>query len=394
MFTFVTQNLVMDYLQLFNKYKEVHVNGRYIALGHIEGLLQTKNRKNALKIIGCSVLSKPIYNLTYGTGNRKILMWSQMHGNESTTTKALFDLFNFLDSDEPFSIEIKRNFTIFFVPMLNPDGAEIYTRENADGIDLNRDAQVLSQPESQILRKLFDDYKPDFCFNLHDQRTIYGVGDSNLPATISLLAPAYNEARDFSKSRNTAISVICKINTELQKHIPGQVGRYDDSFNPNCVGDTFQMFGVPTILVEAGHYHEDYDREVTRKFVFMTYLTSFRAIIENVIVPNVFEDYVRIPLNKTSFLDIIYKNVIFNYDNTYKSINFGVQFVEKLNDKAIEFDAQIADIDIEDRFFGHKVYDCENVNLDSNLDSFLKIGHSATFLLANGTQFVNGLIII
>ena len=384
----------MDYLQMFHKYKEPQISGRYIALQHIELILQSKKRKGLLSIIGQSVLLKPIYRLTYGTGKIKILMWSQMHGNESTTTKALFDLFNFLDSDEPFSSDIKQNFTICFVPMLNPDGAKMYTRENANGIDLNRDAQDLSQPESQILRKLFDDLMPDFCFNLHDQRSIYGVGDTNLPATISFLAPAYNEAREFNDSRNTAISVICKLNNELQKYIPGQVGRYDDSFNPNCVGDTFQLFGVPTILFEAGHHPNDYEREVTRKYIFIAYLTSFQAMLENVIVPNVFAEYTSIPLNKTSFLDILYKNVLINCDNSIKSFNFAVQYLEKLNVDTIDFDAQIEVIDCGNDINAHLVYDCNNVSLDNNSLNSLKIGQNATFSLINGTKFVNGLQIV
>jgi murein tripeptide amidase MpaA len=63
-----------------------------------------------------------------------------MHGNEATTTKALFDFFEclawfrkrakFLDA-----------FTFYCIPMLNPDGAALYTRENANKVDLNRDSQ-------------------------------------------------------------------------------------------------------------------------------------------------------------------------------------------------------------------------------------------------------------
>ena len=83
-------------------------------------------------------------------------MWSQMHGNESTTTKALFDFINFLHSNTKESSVILDHFTFCMLPMLNPDGAKLYTRENANGIDLNRDAQNLSQPESIALRKTFE----------------------------------------------------------------------------------------------------------------------------------------------------------------------------------------------------------------------------------------------
>jgi hypothetical protein len=55
-----------------------------------------------------------------------------------------------------------------------------------------------------------------------------------------------------------AIDLIANINTVLQRYIPGQIGRFDDSFNLNCIGDTFQAMGVPTLLFEAGHFEGDY----------------------------------------------------------------------------------------------------------------------------------------
>ena len=43
------------------------------------------------KSIGFSVQNRPIKMLEIGSGPHKILIWSQMHGNESTTTKALLE---------------------------------------------------------------------------------------------------------------------------------------------------------------------------------------------------------------------------------------------------------------------------------------------------------------
>ena len=219
----------MDYLQLHQQYKEESIFGRYITLEHIEPLIL----KHQVKIIGQSVLGKPIYKLQFGTGKTKILMWSQMHGNEATTTKALFDFINFLHSNTKESNAVLDNFTFCMLPMLNPDGAKLYTRENANEIDLNRDAQNLSQPESVVLRKTFETFQPYYCYNLHDQRTIYGAGDNGDSATVSFLAPAFNENRDINEVRIKAMNVIVAMNTTLQQFIPNQVGRFDDSFNLN-----------------------------------------------------------------------------------------------------------------------------------------------------------------
>src|SRR5690606_33034903 len=156
---------------LFFKHKEKVLFGRYINNKHIEPLLKRLSEKFKVSVIGRSVNTQNIYSITVGQGPVKILMWSQMHGNESTTTKALFDLINLLESDSEESRRLLNHFTLVIIPILNPDGAEVYTRLNANLVDLNRDAQQQSQPESRALRLCFNEFKPDFCFNLHGQRT-------------------------------------------------------------------------------------------------------------------------------------------------------------------------------------------------------------------------------
>jgi hypothetical protein len=49
-----------------------------------------------------------------------------------------------------------------------------------------------------------------------------------------------------------------------RKYIPGQVSRFDDGFNINCIGDKFQSH-VPTILFEAGHFQDDYIEKLLQK---------------------------------------------------------------------------------------------------------------------------------
>ncbi|MET0758974.1 MAG: M14 metallopeptidase family protein, partial [Flavobacterium sp.] len=257
----------MNFELLHSQFKEQSLHGRYITLSDIEPLLHKLDVKGHVKITGQSVLEKPIYQVEIGTGKTRVLLWSQMHGNESTTTKALFDFLNLLNSDSEIGNNLLNNFTFCCLPMLNPDGALLYTRENANKVDLNRDSQTLSQPESKLLRAIFERFKPHYCYNLHDQRTIFGTENTNKPATVSFLAPSYNEERDINEVRMKAIDVIVAMNETLQHYIPNQVGRFDDSFNINCIGDTFQSLNVPTILIEAGHFPKDYDREETRKYV-------------------------------------------------------------------------------------------------------------------------------
>jgi len=378
----------MNYLDLHQQYKVESLFGRYITLEHIEPLLS----KYPTTIVGHSVLGKPIYQLLLGSGKTKIFMWSQMHGNESTTTKALFDFINFLHSNTKESEAILKAFTFCLLPMLNPDGAELYTRENANNIDLNRDAQDLSQPESKVLRQVFEAFKPDYCYNLHDQRTIFGVADSGNPATVSFLSPAYNENRDINEVRTKAMSVIVAMNETLQTLIPNQVGRFDDSFNINCVGDTFQYLNAPTILFEAGHFPKDYEREETRKYIFVALLSGIQYFYENDVVSNKNEDYLKIPQNKVVFYDFVYKNVKINYDGNEKIINFAAQYKEVLNKGKVTFEARIAQIDNLESYFGHKVLDAQGEMYHDNESNFPNIEQKANFYLGKNIKIVNGLI--
>lgn len=381
----------MNLEQLFLDNKEQRLSGRYITNTHIEPILEDLKKTFEVTVAGRSVLDEPVYSIVAGSGKIKIFMWSQMHGNEATTTKAIFDFLNLLKGDTNFATTLKGSFTFLILPILNPDGARLYTRENAVKVDLNRDSLHLTQPESQLLRKTFEDFKPDFCYNMHDQRTIFGVGDIPEPATVSFLAPSYNDERDVNDCRQQAINVIVAMNDTLQEFISGKVGRFDDSFNINCIGDMFQSLNVPTILFEAGHYPNDYEREKTRQFIFFALLSGFNAINENVIVVNKKKEYFNIPQNKIIFYDIIWKNVKINYENKEKIANFASQYKEVLFENSIIFQAIISEIGNLDGFYGHKEFDVLGVGFqDEELNKMPIIGKKADFSFGPDKKFVNG----
>jgi hypothetical protein len=378
---------MIDYIALHQQYKEQSLFGRYITLNDIAPQIV----KLPSEIIGQSVLGKPIYKYVVGTGAVKVFMWSQMHGNESTTTKALFDFFNVIHSETLIGKRLLSEFTFCFLPMVNPDGAELYTRENANKVDLNRDSVNLSQPESQLLRKTFEDFQPNLCYNLHDQRTIFGAGNTGKVATVSFLAPSYNESRDINEVRSKAMNVIVAMNNELQKYIPNQVGRFDDGFNSNCIGDMFTTLNVPTILFEAGHYPNDYNREETRKMIFIALLSGLRHIYENDIVDNKNVEYLSISQNNIVFYDFIYKNVKINYDGKEIITNFAAQYKEELVEGQIQFKAYIVEIGDLKGKYGHFQYDAQNALYSDEETNFPKINQKADFCLEKGIKFVNGL---
>ncbi len=365
--------------------KENALSGRYINLDHLAPVLK-KHKNILITEIGRSVEHRKIHSIELGTGPIKILAWSQMHGNESTTTKALFDLLNFLGSEEEIADSILKKITLLIIPMLNPDGAQRYTRFNANEVDLNRDAQALTQPESNILKNIYTDFKPHFALNLHGQRTIFGVGESPRSATVSLLSPAQDKERQITPARKRGMKVICDINTMLQEFLPDAVGRYDDSFNINCVGDTLQYLNIPTILFEAGHFPKDYKREQTRVFIFMALVRALETMgeMEEKLDFNV-QDYFAIPENKKCYYDYIVRNVTIP---EHGSSDIAIQFEEKIDQNTLKFVPKINKIGDLSAFKGHQEYNFKGRKALQPLNFQWKEGAILTHLSADNDQTI------
>ncbi|MDH5412615.1 MAG: M14 family zinc carboxypeptidase [Flavobacteriaceae bacterium] len=338
-------------------HKEKSVYGRRIIFEMILPILKTLPDAFKVVQVGQSFNKIPIYKVSIGQGRIKVLLWSQMHGNESTGTKAMFDLFNlFINPGENTNVikEILNKCTLVFIPMLNPDGALTYTRVNAQDIDLNRDAVDLEAPESSILHRVLKEVNPSFCFNIHDQRTIFSVGRQNLPATLSFLAPSVDENRTLTDGRKVTMSVIASIYEELSKLIPGQIGRYTDEFYPKATGDNFEKAGHHTILVESGHFKDDYDREEVRKYTFIAFVVGLFTIVSDEKFDN-HQQYFDIPNNKKKYLDIIYKNVFLT--DLDKKTDIGIIFKEKLEDQQVLFLPHIEEIKDLSGYNANKIID-------------------------------------
>lgn len=364
---------------LFLKHKERSLFGRYIHSKHIEPLLANLPKTFKVDVLGQSINHQNIYSITLGTGDKKILMWSQMHGNESTTTKAIFDLLNTLKDDSEVSQAILNHFTLIIIPILNPDGAEMYTRLNANLVDLNRDAQQQSQPESIVLKTCFDSFKPHYCFNLHGQRTLFSAGPYNKVATMSFLSPAQDIARTVTETRSTAMSVISRMTKNLHIEIPGQVGIYDDTFNINCVGDAFQSLSVPTILFEAGHYKDDYNREEVRRLVYQSYIVALNAIMLNDFDDNDIQYYLKIPKNDKLFSDILIVNA--RFDNAVMDV--AIQYEEHLIGNTIDFIPKVVKIEKTISGFGHKTINANGNCVLSSDNSTLEVGMVVNIVVVN-----------
>lgn len=384
----------MDFNQLFEGYGSFRENslssGRIIQHDTAKLIEQiAANKLFRIDLLGTSVEKRPIHSISFGSGKTKIFAWSQMHGDEATATAALFDLLNFFASDDSFN-EFRRqlldNITFHFMPVVNPDGAELFQRENAFNIDINRDALRLESDESKILWDYANKIEPDFGFNLHDQNSYYTAGRTNNYSTISLLAPPTDYVKSINYTREKSMQVILSIYDTLSNFIPGQIARYNDDHEPRAFGDNFTKAGISSILIESGFQKDDPDKEFVRKLNFIALLSAFISIAEREFEKKDYTKYFTIPENEQLLFDLLLRNVILLHAGRKFKIDIGINR-KKCWDPAAQnfyYKATIAELGDLSIFHGIEEYDFNGFQVVSA--SKLAMDEPAEFILKENIE--------
>ena len=153
------------------------------------------------------------------------------------------------------------------------------------------------------------------------------------------------------------MKIIVDIKNGLNKELPDGIARYNDVYNPNCVGDSFTSSGIPTILFEAGHYPDDYDRTIVTNYIFKAFKLLFKSLVKKS-NNNSIDDYFKIPENVENFTDLLISNVDVIYDDkVFKKQQIAVQYLEKLNKNKINFVPIFIKFDNNLPYIGHRYLD-------------------------------------
>jgi hypothetical protein len=303
---------------------------------HLQRLREAAPGLFQLEVVGHSVEGRALYHVSLGTGARHVLLWSQMHGDEPTATTALLDLFEYVRThrEEPWVARMLSELTLHAVPLLNPDGAERFQRRNAQGIDINRDALALQTPEARALKGLRDRLQPFIGFNLHNQSWRHAVGRTGRPASISLLAAAFDEARSDNPGRVLAKKVCAVIRDALEPLAPGQVGRYDDSFEVRAFGDNMTRWGTPSVLIETGAWPSRAPDAPLVQLNFVALATALDALASGRAARADVKRYESIPQNDSSGLVyLLLKGVgLFGADGKPFSADVGISVTRAVRD--------------------------------------------------------------
>jgi hypothetical protein len=256
--------------------------------------------------IGRSIEGRPLRRVDFGSGEITVLLWSQMHGDESTASRALLDVFDYLISrpDDPRVQRIEDNLAVTVIPVLNPDGAARFVRHNAVGIDINRDARVLSTPEGRALKSVRDDISAQWGFNLHDQNIRTRRGRTDEGVQIALLTPPPGDGVTSPPNQN-AKSLASLMVGALRPVVGDAIARYSESFNPRAFGDLITQWGTGTILIESGGGTDDPNKELPRRANFVAILSALDGIATGAWREFPPDAYQNLPPNGRAFIDLL-----------------------------------------------------------------------------------------
>jgi len=124
-------------------------------------------------VIGQSVQGRDLYALKFSSGEFgadpakiKVLIFAQQHGNEQSGKEgALLLAAELLSPENRYLFD---RIDLALIPQVNPDGAEVNERKNANGLDLNRNHVILTEPETRALHRFFDRFLFEVTIDVHE----------------------------------------------------------------------------------------------------------------------------------------------------------------------------------------------------------------------------------
>lgn len=253
---------------------------------------------------GHSDEGRVLRTLRFGTGKRRILVWARQHGDEPDCTAALMAVLHFLfnQAESPESKLIRERLDILVMPMVNPDGVQRFTRRNAQGIDINRDAAAGATPEGRALLHLKDTFAPEVCLNLHDMNS-RKTNEQGHPVAIAFQACPFAKEQNDNELRLRA-KKICSIMADTAREFAGpNIARYTADFMPRAFGDNMMRWDVVSVLIEAGgHDPEKGGDDFVRTLFAVCLLRALVALANGEDINSGAGDYEAIPFDSGSRL--------------------------------------------------------------------------------------------
>jgi hypothetical protein len=148
--------------------------------------------------------------------------------------------------------------------------------------------------------------------------------------------------------------------------LPQQIGLFDDEYEPRAFGDNFQRLGTSTILIEAGGFKLDFEKQEIRKFYFYAILSGLKSIAEKNYAEQKISNYLKIPQNTKNIFHILIRNVKIGEQITSIGINYEENII------ADDFTKTVKTFNIEDigdlsSYGAYQVFEGQNLRIEGEL---------------------------
>ena len=190
--------------------------------------------------IGTSVAKRPIPLVVIGPDNAatRVLVLCRQHGDEPVSTEAAMSVVRRAVAADRALRASLHGVQLLILPMLNPDGGQRFRRLNTNGVDLNRDWLLRSQPETRAVASLFRRLAPQVVLDEHEWTVEDACGSDSLETTGAVNHVAHVIQRgSLSAGDDTGVQL--------------KPGFYTSASDPRLAHHYFQSKGAAAFLLET-----------------------------------------------------------------------------------------------------------------------------------------------
>jgi hypothetical protein len=159
----------------------------------------------------------------------------------------------------------------------------------------------------------------------------------------------------------------------IETDIPGHIGLFDDEYEPRAFGDNIQKAGSSTILIEAGGYPNDPEKQFIRQIYFKALISGLWSIATGSYQHQSLDEYAAIPPNRKKHCSILLKNCRLKKGDTWYRADIALQRIDQLhaNRHSVQNEWQLYDLGDLGGLYGYDLIDAEACDIDLDTETGL-----------------------